>query len=310
MEQTTTVIPLVKYKQWYMPADAQAYQQLVDLGIPSTRIHEDQMEIIKLVAGRRGFVFRAKHFDSVFDAFTDDLHARWMRFPHRNAKFKKTRMVFSTTDAAAFKRAKNKSVPIIERKLREFFQRWGFIGDFKYSENHDKVRLVVEYAFSSNRRPVVQLKEDAKEVTKTILNLGMNRLIFWRDAKYLHWEIEVKAADEWFPRTKGQCLHKEMSDPTATVILLMRSLDETDAKPDLSFDQQLAKAVSERDAAIADAQSARQDLVTTKEQLKAAREQLKEARSQPAPAEAPAVPTTWVAPVAEPARNEAALTDL
>ncbi|MNY00725.1 hypothetical protein D3C86_1332330 [compost metagenome] len=230
-----------------------------------------------------------------------------MRFPHRNAKFKKTRLVFSTTDAAAFKRAKSKSVPIVERKLREFFQRWGFVGDFKYSENNDKVRLVVEYAFSTTRRPVILLKEDVKEVTKTVLNFGMNRFVLWRDAKYVYWEIEVKAADEWFPRTKGQCLHKEMSDPTATVLLLMRSLDETDVKPDLSFDKQIAQAFAVRDAAVAEATKAREDLATAKEQLNAAREQLKKER--PKPQADAAAPTTQAEPVAAQAKV-GALVDL
>ncbi len=275
MEHTTTVIKLVKHKSWYMPADAQAYTHLVSLGITSTRLHEDQMEIIKHVAKLKGFSIRGKHFESVFDEFTDELYKRWMRFPHRNVKFKKSSMVFNTTDAAAFRRAKNKSIPIIETKIRDFFQRWGFIGEFKFSENHDKVKLVVDYSFSASRKPVIKLKEDPKEVTKTILNLGQNRLVLWRDGKYLHWELEVQAADEWKPRTKGQCLHTEVSDPTASILLLLRSLDESDVAPDLSFDQQLKKANEERDAAVAQAAKLQEDLAAAKEKLRGAQDELK-----------------------------------
>jgi hypothetical protein len=267
VEQTTPVIRLVKHKQWYIPADAQDYQILVNLGIPSTRIHEDQREIVKHVAERKGYTLRGKHFETVLEEFTEDLYKRWMRFPHRNVKFKKSSMIFSTTDAAAFKRARDKSVPLLTTKLQEFFQRWGFVGDFKYSENHDKVRLVVDYNFSSFRKPVITLKENPKEVTKSVINLGGNRLIFWREDKHLHWEIETKAANEWRPRVKGSCLHSEMSDPTDSIILLMRSLDETDLSPDKSFDKQIAAAFAERDAAVAEKLRLQEDLAKAKERI-------------------------------------------
>lgn len=217
------VIRLVKIKQWYVPYSGNDYIALVGLGVTSTKIHEDLIDSVKLVASKKGLVIRGRHFQNVLDSFLESIETQWFRHPYRTAKFTKKRLKFATTKAEAFKRAKTKSIPSIELKLRDFFQRWGLGSEFVYSEHREQAQLVVDYWISDQRMPVIPVKSDPVVDNKATLELGSHRLVVWVDKHRLYWELNVKSGLEWAPKTSGTCSRDEVSNPHALLGVLVNA---------------------------------------------------------------------------------------
>lgn len=217
MEEPQATILLVQYKKFFIPANAASYEALTKLGMPITRIHADHIPMIKSAAAAKGYELRGKHWSQVVEKASAKLEAFW-RSVHKNCdvEFRAKQWIFSTKKADAYDAAR-KALPKLERSLREFFDRWGFVGEFVPSESRERLKLVVSFQMDSKRMPSIAIRKDLQDIEPSVLTFGFNRLTMRRDRHFLHWAFEQKSGDNWVERFSSSCTADELTNPLAFV---------------------------------------------------------------------------------------------
>lgn len=225
MESSTNtgpeVILLVKYKQFFIPADAAAYRALTVLKMPATRIHEDLIPIIKDAAVRHGYELRGKRWTAVTAKAEKKLSDFWTGL-HENCvvEFRSRQWVFSTNKPAAYTKARA-ALPKLEAAIRDFLNRWGFKGEFIPSESRERLKLVVTFRMDIQRMPEVVMRKDVAAIEPTTLTFGFNRIHVRVDGKYWNWTLEQATGSTWTERFASRCLINEVGDPSTFVKALI-----------------------------------------------------------------------------------------
>lgn len=220
------VIKLVKQRSYFIPADAKSYRLLCDFGMASTRIHEDIIQTVKDVVSKQGYTLRASHFRKVYNEFFDQLQAAWESQPGRNFSLNKDRLILKARQKA-YAQARKHALPRAEARLRAFLERWGYVGDFAFSEKAGlSLRLVVDLRKDVNP-PVIKMKAQRTEEQRTLV-VGRHRLKFSQDPKFFYVEVEAKAGDTWVRKDFFQALHNEVSDPKFLIGSLIDSYSRAD----------------------------------------------------------------------------------
>ncbi len=205
-----TVLTLVKYHQWYIPATTADYKLTRTLGMCSTQLHEDTLGVIRLMCEKRGIELRGRKFQSVMSAFQESIEAFWEK-KHRQVVMNKSRWVFRA-NKTAYAKAKKKSVELLERKLRAFFERWGIDSEFTFTENEgSSLKLVVDFK-KRQRLPVIPVK-DIPEDTSKALTVGNHRIVTSQDRRFFYFEIQTKCGSEWKRILFSRARHEDISDP-------------------------------------------------------------------------------------------------
>lgn|GEM_PF-4072396 len=211
------VILLVVYKKFYIPANAASYKALCELGMPSTRIHEDLIPMVKSAALAKGYELRGKLWANVRAKAEAKLAEFWKSVhPNCDAEFRTRQWIFSTKKADAYVAARE-ALPKLERSLREFFDRWGFVGEFVPSESRERLKLVINFKMDVKRMPSVTIKKDVQDIEPSILTFGFNRLTMRRDKHFLHWSFEQKSGDNWIEKHSSSCTLDELNNPLAFI---------------------------------------------------------------------------------------------
>ena len=153
---TRKVITLVKLKQWYIPYDKESYRTLRRVNLANVRYHEDFIETIQLVTRPRGIRAKCLDFAVVYRDFMTKLQAAWLKSAKRKIKISRGSICLESKDLARVKT----SFPEVEACIRRFFTRWGFKGDFAFSESPTKAKLQVTFAFNPRQIPVIEFLDD------------------------------------------------------------------------------------------------------------------------------------------------------
>ena len=214
------VVTLVKYNQWYIPADAQAYKILRELGLTSTQLHEDMLGVLKLMASKKGIVLQGRNFKRVLSEFVKTIESFW-NTKHRVAVMDNGRWTFRA-NKTAYEKAKKKSVGLLETKIRRFFERWGIDSEFTFTENEgSSLKLVVDFK-KKKGIPVIAVTEVPEEQEKA-LTIGNHRIKLSQDRRFLYFEVLTKCGSEWKRILFSRARHEDVSDPGLFVGALIDS---------------------------------------------------------------------------------------
>lgn len=215
------VILLVKYKQFFIPADVKSYRALCSLNMPVTRINEDLIPLIKDHAVRRGYELRGQKWSSVVARATKKLEKYWTEtHPNCVVEFRKRQWIFSTNKAAAYDQARV-ALPKLEKAIRDFLNRWGFSGEFVPSESRERLKLSVTYRMDLSRMPAVEVRKDIEDIEPLVFTFGFNRLSIRQEKRSLKWVLEQQSGNAWIQRFSSTCLPSEIGDPSALVKMLL-----------------------------------------------------------------------------------------
>lgn len=223
---TPEEILLVSYKQFFIPANARSYKALCELGMPSTRIHKDLIPLVKSAAVAKGYELRGKLWSAVLERATEKLSTFWQSVDaHCAVEFHERQWVFSTTKASAYQAARA-ALPKLEKSIREFFNRWGFVGEFVPSESRERIKLAVTFQMSETRMPSIGIRKDVAQIEPQTLTLGFNRLSLRRDRNMLHWTLEQQSGTQWIERISSSCTLDAVNIPVAFFGLLAQAQDQ------------------------------------------------------------------------------------
>jgi hypothetical protein len=236
-------IRLTRIKQWYIPADAESYIALKDVGVAMTRIHQNFLPTVGLMTRKYGITAREVNFkNEIMDPFFEQIANSWNRKLHCRCLIGGRTMKFESTKPEAHKEAVA-AIPKLQDLLEKFFSRWGFSSTFDYSEARGKCKLNVEYWFDHNKAPIVVLEEAPEDQPKIQWKLGFTRLTFTFDQYhsksvklppppgqqesgrehrigYVHLLVEVSQGGKFTPVHSTKCTYTELS----SVLPLMKAL--------------------------------------------------------------------------------------
>ena len=208
-------LKLVGYKTGFIPADRKTYRILKSIGFPTTRIHKDSLDILKLVLKKHGYGATVEPFSSVLDRF-QDAAGEWCSKHGYRARMAKTEQSYRFPKTEIGKKHARK----IEQKTRDFWVRWGFTGEVSLTETDQYIRVVCIQG-KALRAPSIQIKQRAELSERHILELGNYRLCTSTDRDFFLWELEIRTGPIWKPFTKGKLLLENVSDPTNLIGDLM-----------------------------------------------------------------------------------------
>jgi len=215
----TEPLKLVSHKAWFIPANRRTYKALKSIGFPTTRIHKASLSILKMVLVKHGYRAYVEPFSKIQDSFLDAATDWCARNGYRCS-------TSSTTQSFRFPNTKSgrDHATKIERKIKDFWTRWGLSGDISVTES-DKYVKVQAATSAATRNPVITVKNDAEHNKRNVLDLGTHRLMTSTDRRFLLWELEVKTGPDWRPLARGKHLLTEVSDPTGIIGDLMISFN-------------------------------------------------------------------------------------
>ena len=214
-------VTLTKIRQWYLPVDAQSYNNLKAAGIPLVRIHENFIPTLKLLSKSAKLVFNAVDFNgTILHPYLDELGTRWQKKDHRTVTINASVLKFETTHASAREQALE-PLEKIEASLRRFFTRWGYGATFERSENRGKHLLHVKYKHDSSKPPVIPFVEDATSLPKISLELGFLRIQISMGEKEIETNISVATGPGWTSIQTSRCLYSQVSDVRPMLTALM-----------------------------------------------------------------------------------------
>lgn len=223
-----SIIRLVRYRSWLIPKSASDYRKLHSLKFPSTKIHEDTIPSIALLAKKHNVRIKAANFaESVLTPYFQQLSEVWEDKPGFSSSCTSKEFQFWTTKPNCASRAM-RHFPKLEKSLRAFMVRWGFDSEFQYSEARGRHKLVVTYWFSKVRRPEILIKDTVplEEQKPQVLELGSYRILLSSEGKWLLWKLETRSGDSWAHVVGARCLYKDVSDPSAFFTKLVDSFNE------------------------------------------------------------------------------------
>lgn len=210
---------LVRYNQWFIPADAASYKLLCTIGITSTQFHEDMLGVIKLQCQKKNIALRGRKFNSVMQEFEDYIAEFWNK-KHRQAEIGKSRWIFRA-NKTAYEGAKKRRGPL-ETKIRQFFERWGFDADFVFTENEgSSLKLVVDFK-KRKAIPVITVADVPEENERT-LTIGNHQIKLSQDRRFVYIEVLTKCGSDWKRVLFSRALHEEVSDPGLFIGALIES---------------------------------------------------------------------------------------
>lgn len=222
------VINLTRIKQWYIPADNEAYLTLKKHGVPLLKIHQNFLPTLRLLTQKHNIRGRVVDFNQdILDPFLERLGSLWNK-KYGKATITNKVMVFQAKDDKLVEA--REAVPKLEERLRQFFDRWGFKFQCEFSEVKSRLKLHVEYWFDNNKSPVILMDEPEVEQPKVMLKLGFTRLVFAFDQHqnqfgkgpgYVHLTIEVSQGGRWAPLRTSRCTYTELSSVLPLVTALM-----------------------------------------------------------------------------------------
>lgn len=181
------------------------------LKMPVTRIHHSALGILKHQADKNGIRLKGVSWNSVLGEATSKVEQYWAG-EHFKSEFTKGRMVVSTTNASVLEEGRAKA-SVVHGAIERFLQRWGFSGEFNYSESRDKLQLVVDYKFNKYRTPAVEVGQNPDDAPSYTFTVGFTRFKFTQTEKYLIWTMLMKAGSEWKEVRSGRSLLTDVSDP-------------------------------------------------------------------------------------------------
>lgn len=206
------IITLVKYKTFYMPRDSQDFLLMRKLRMPVSRLHESALGILRHQAHKNDMHLKGVAWKSILTEAREGLTNFWSG-DHFNTEYSKGRMLLSTAHASVIDLARNRA-STAEGAIRRFLTRWGFVGEFNYSESRDKVQLVCDYEFSAERMPAVSMGPTPEEAEPCTFTVGFTQFRFTRTDRFLIWSIWTMTGSEWKEMRSGRSLLNEVSDPS------------------------------------------------------------------------------------------------
>lgn len=211
------IIRLVRYRNWLIPKNASDYRKLHRLKFPSTKIHEDTIPSIALLAKKKGVRIKAVRFaESILKPYFQQLSDVWGVEQGFSSSYTSKEFQFWTTSPKCAERALE-HFPDLEESIRAFLVRWGFESEFQYSEARGRHKLVVSYWFSKLRKPEILIKDTIplEEQSPQVLELGNHRITLSSEGGWLLWKLETRTGDSWAHIVGARCKHRDVSDPSA-----------------------------------------------------------------------------------------------
>jgi hypothetical protein len=206
------VITLVKYKTYFMPRSGEDYALMRKLKMPVTRIHHSALGILKHQADKNGIRLKGVSWNSILGEATTKIAQYWDG-EFFKSEFTKNRMVCSTTHSSVLELGRTKA-SAVQGAIERFLQRWGFKGEFNYSESRDKLQLVVDYTFNKFRTPAVEVGQNPDDAPSYTFTVGFTRFKFTQTEKYLIWTLLMQSGTEWKEVRSGRSLLTDVSDPS------------------------------------------------------------------------------------------------
>lgn len=209
MSQT---LKLVRLKTWFIPADRESYQLLVDLGFPTTKIREESRGPLSLILKKKQIDVSVVKFKDIRDKFFNAVADAWLKHPGRLATVGVTSLTLETKKKSALDKAM-KSLPKYKSKIEQWAERWGMHVTMTESELRGMLKLRIDFSVSE-RAPVIRLKSSVTDEPQQILEFGNHRLLVSTSSQFFHWRLEAKAGTAWKHVTGSKSLLTEMTDPT------------------------------------------------------------------------------------------------
>lgn len=213
-------ISLVRYRQWFIPANAKSYKKLVKIGFPSTRIHEDSVGVLKLLLQKHELKAKIYKWQKILREFYEMISTEWKSIDYRDSEFSSKRLLFFTTKKSGRDYALKDANKIKER-IDKFFRRYGFSIEITISELRGIVKVSADFTWSEHRPPIIPVDVPAIETKQNILQMGFHRLLVSHDKKFFYWTLEIKSGDNWCRVTSSKCLLEQVTDPLPLISTLM-----------------------------------------------------------------------------------------
>lgn len=214
------VITLVKYKTFFMPRSGDDYALMRTLKMPVTRIHHSALGILKHQADKNGVRLKGVSWNSILGDATTRLASYWNGDSFKS-EFSKGRMLLNTAHSSVLDVGRTKAT-VAQGAIERFLNRWGFVGEFNYSESRDKLQLVVDYKFSLNRTPAVEVAKTQEDAPSSTFTIGFTQFKFTQTDNYLIWTLLTQVGAEWKEVRSGRSLLTEVSDPRDLIGGLLR----------------------------------------------------------------------------------------
>jgi hypothetical protein len=247
--QHQKIIELIKIKQWYIPADSRSYDTLRSINVPKLKIHRDFLPTLKLATSIHHVRATSVDFNIILGSRLDLMGSKWKSKKGRNCRLTDKRLVF----LAPCSELNRKAIASLEGSFAKFCTRWGFKCVSNYSEQNDRLKLVLDYEFDPARNPVIdesdqiETKDYELVLGNTKFNLTFGHQKFGKAFPPLtRIEIFDKAGTIWKSVHTGTCVDQQIGDLSQFLIAMSNLFDrrvlvEENRNPDSVIVRQQAK---------------------------------------------------------------------
>jgi len=236
-ENTQSEVPkilnLVRVKSFYIPGDDTTYKLLRSMKLPLLKISKDMLPIIKLKTGPLGIRAKSREFTEILHERLDRVGTAWKAKPGRTCKLTESRLSFS----APASDANRKAIATIEASFSKFCLRWGHRYAPNYSEQGDRIKLVLDYSFDPDRNPVIESgadnMDDAFEVELGFTKLRLTfmdkppKVVGRREQlpPIIHLDVLSKMGTEWKSVHTASFVSQQIGDLSEFMVALSRLSD-------------------------------------------------------------------------------------
>lgn len=197
------MITFARNKQWLIPLTDDDSKKLCKFGLKLTKFDIDFVPTLKLILkAKKEKASYVDFYQSVLQPTIDKLEKFWTKTEKNNVKYGNCRIkLFGDNTQENLQKLRT-----IETKLALFFDRWGYEADFVHSENPKRCSLAIDYAFSSERLPVITHgdREYDADFDPAILEFGDYRLLIYVRTDCFGFSFEKKLIDNSFEAIASQ----------------------------------------------------------------------------------------------------------
>lgn len=172
------MITFARNKQWLIPLTDDDSRKLCKLGLKLTKFDIDFVPTLKLILKHKKEKASYVDFQSVvLDPAISKLEKFWAKTENSKVKYGNCQIkLFGDNNQSNLQKLRT-----IENKLALFFERWGYEVDFIHNETATRCSLTIDYAFSSERLPVITYddREYDADFDPAILEFGDYRLLIY-----------------------------------------------------------------------------------------------------------------------------------
>lgn len=196
-QESDKKITFVQYSHFLIPLAEEDMKELAKFNLRLTKWNADYLATMKLILSKKGYTVEVVPFTTeILNPSLERLENFWVRGKNKFLSSKGQIKLTGSNEPSNLQRLRT-----IEKKLRVFFDRWGFDIDVTSNETKTRCGLTVDYVFSDERNPVITIGDNSHipDFNPAILEMDKFRLVLSRHGDFYGFSFEEKVNGDWNP---------------------------------------------------------------------------------------------------------------